>query len=100
MNEQVFQSAEQLSAQLCQKAFSAVELFEAHAATIEAHEPQVNAFVHLDLEAGRKRAQEADAAFERGEVWGPLHGLPISIKDTNEVAGMPWLKKLLKSERD
>lgn len=89
MNEQVFQSAEQLSAQLCQKAFSAVELFEAHAATIEAHEPQVNAFVHLDLEAGRKRAQEADAALKRGEVWGPLHGLPISIKDTNEVAGMP-----------
>src|SRR5690606_37586313 len=51
--------------------------------------PALNAIVATDIEAARERARAADAALAAGESWGPLHGVPITIKDTFEVAGMP-----------
>ncbi len=42
-----------------------------------------------DFYSARKRAQEADAALAKGDVWGPLHGLPMTIKDNIPVVGMP-----------
>lgn len=53
------------------------------------HNPDLNAVVALDLDAARQRADAADQARSRGERWGALHGLPLTIKDTFEVAGMP-----------
>jgi amidase len=46
-------------------------------------------WVATDFEAARQRADAADQALRRGEFWGPLHGLPITVKDTYEVPGMP-----------
>lgn len=65
------------------------ELLEAYVARIEAVNPKLNAVVATDLEAARKRADEADQARKRGESWGPLHGLPMTLKDTWEMPGMP-----------
>src|SRR5512146_3284900 len=55
---------------------------------IAKHNPALNAIVTLGEESARQRAREADEALARGEVWGPLHGLPITIKDVFEVAGL------------
>ncbi len=45
--------------------------------------------VATDLEGASRRARQADAARARGESWGPLHGLPLTLKDSWEVVGMP-----------
>ena len=55
---------------------------------IERHNPALNAVVILDTEAARERAGAADAATRRGEHWGPLHGVPFTLKDTHSTAGM------------
>ena len=55
---------------------------------IDAVDASVNAVIHrFDLRA-RERAREADEARERGESWGPLHGLPITIKESMATAGL------------
>ncbi len=51
--------------------------------------PKINAIVATDLENARARAKAADEALDKGDNWGPLHGLPITIKDSIEVVGMP-----------
>ena len=69
---------------------SAAELVEAHAARIEARNPDVNAIVVLRLDEARVEARAADAALARGEPAGPLHGVPFTAKEVIEVEGLPW----------
>jgi amidase len=57
---------------------------------VERYNPRLNAIVHLKADEARRRADEADAAFGRGQVWGPLHGLPMTIKELFEVEGFRW----------
>ncbi|HXJ34419.1 MAG TPA: amidase [Candidatus Eisenbacteria bacterium] len=64
------------------------ELLDHYLGRIERMNPGLNAVVTLDVERARRRADEADAALARGETWGPLHGVPMTIKDTYETAGM------------
>jgi len=71
-----------------QKKISPVALVEAHLARIEKLNPKINAFVHVDAERARAKAREAEAAVMRGDVLGRLHGVPISIKSSIDVAGM------------
>lgn len=80
--------AVELAAAIRRREISSVELLDACAARIERLDGPLNAVVTLDLERARARAQEADAALARGEDWGPLHGLPITVKDTLETAGL------------
>jgi amidase len=67
---------------------SAAELLELHAQRIARYNPQVNAIVIPNEEQARQRAAEADAAYARGETLGSLQGLPLTIKDCVEVAGL------------
>lgn len=71
-----------------QKRLSATELLESCLARIEALNPAVNAVVAIDLTA-HAAAREADAAVQRGDALGPLHGLPVGIKDLEDAAGLP-----------
>jgi Asp-tRNA(Asn)/Glu-tRNA(Gln) amidotransferase A subunit family amidase len=64
------------------------ELLESCIARIEAVDPAVNAMVARDFAGARRTAKEADAAVLRGDVLGPLHGLPIGVKDLQETAGL------------
>src|SRR5690606_36395097 len=50
--------------------------------------PALNAVVQLAAEAALARAREADAALARGESWGALHGVPMTIKDSFDTAGL------------
>jgi amidase len=64
------------------------ELLEHLLARVERLNPKLNAAITLDADRARQRADEADRALARGEARGPLHGLPMTIKDTFETAGM------------
>jgi amidase len=68
---------------------SAAELLEEHIARSGVVNPAINAVVRTGLDAARLRAQELDRLLAAGIPAGPLHGLPITIKDTFDVEGMP-----------
>jgi amidase len=67
---------------------SPVEILDAHLDAIERRNPALNAIVTLDAEAARDTAKTAEAQIQAGEPTGPLHGLPIVIKDVTPTAGM------------
>ena len=70
------------------KAVSPVEVLEAHLSEIARLNPTLNAIVTLAEDQARAAAQEAEQAVLRGEPLGPLHGLPLVIKDITETAGI------------
>jgi Asp-tRNA(Asn)/Glu-tRNA(Gln) amidotransferase A subunit family amidase len=82
------QSAVELMRLLKSRALSPVELLDACLARIEAVNPAVNAVVTLDEQGARSAAKSAEAAVMRGEDLGPLHGLPVLIKDTQDTKGL------------
>jgi Asp-tRNA(Asn)/Glu-tRNA(Gln) amidotransferase A subunit family amidase len=66
-----------------------VEVFEAVARRIEAVNPLVNAYCTLDLDRARKAAGDAKEALTRNGPVGPLHGVPVAVKDDLAVHGIP-----------
>src|SRR5213082_733013 len=84
----VFSSTTQLAAAIRAGHIAATEVLEAHLAQIATHNLTLNAVVTLDAERAYERAREADAALARGQVWGPLHGVPFTLKDALATAGM------------
>ena len=70
------------------RALSPVELLDACLARIAAFNPAINAVVTLDEEGARRAAKAAETALLKGEDLGPLHGLPVLIKDTQDTAGL------------
>src|SRR5215831_379935 len=81
-------SATELRRQLANREVSSVELVEACLSRIAAINPAVNAVVTLDEEGARTAAGLAELAFSRGEVRGPLQGIPVLIKDTQDTGGL------------
>ena len=84
----VYSSALELSAAIRARRVSALDVVDAHLDQIEAHNTALNAVVTLDAFAARERARAADDALARGELWGPLHGVPFTLKDAHATAGM------------
>ncbi len=81
-------SAGELAEAIRSTRLSSVEVVEAHLARIAAVNPKLNAVVQLTADAARKEAAAADAARAGGTLKGPLHGVPVTIKDTLETAGV------------
>src|SRR5436305_4258418 len=81
-------SASELAEAIRSKKLSSKAIVEAHLDRIAAVNPKLNAVVQLTAESARKEADEADAALARREIKGPLHGVPITIKDTLETTGV------------
>jgi len=82
--------ATELAARLRAGELSAVDAVEAYLARIERHDPAIGAYVCVLADEARSRAREADAARAAGELLGPLHGLPVAIKDLAHLkAGVP-----------
>src|SRR5215210_3060056 len=88
MDDLAFASATELAARIRRRKVSATELLDAYLDRIARYNPSLNAIVTLDEERARKRAREADTALARDERWGPLHGVPMTLKDGHSVAGM------------
>ncbi|UCE55786.1 MAG: amidase [Desulfobacterales bacterium] len=84
-----FRSAKQLASLIRRKKVGCLELLDLYLQRIERYNSEINAVIFMDVEAARKRAKAADQALAKGEVWGPLHGLPMSVKDSFDVVGMP-----------
>jgi amidase len=80
--------ARALARRLRRRELSAVEALQAHLERIGKHNPALNAVVSLDAERALQRAAAADAALARGEPVGPLHGVPMTLKDGHDVAGL------------
>ena len=83
-----YQSATEMLESLRSGAMTSVALTEALIARINSHNPKINALITLAADAALKQVAEADAKRQRGESLGPLHGLPMTLKDTWEVAGL------------
>ena len=67
---------------------SSSEVLEAHLARIDEVNGDLNAVVQLCAERAREEAAAADAAIARGDELGPLHGVPITLKDSHDTAGV------------
>jgi amidase len=83
---EIFVPAYRLAMALQRGEVSSSEVVESHLAHIERHNPRLSAVVTLDEEGARARA--ADAALEGREVWGPLHGVPVTLEDGHPTSGM------------
>ncbi|MEO1190639.1 MAG: amidase [Pseudomonadota bacterium] len=89
MTDIALKSATELAAAIKAKEIGCLELLEACLARVERFNPSLNAVIWQDPEQARARAREADAALARGEDWGPLMGLPTTIKESYDFVGSP-----------
>src|SRR4029077_9432731 len=81
-------SAAELASVIRSKELSSRAIVEAHLEQIAKVNPKLNAIVQLTADSARREAEQADAALARGEIRGPLHGVPVTIKDTLETNGV------------
>jgi amidase len=84
-----FCSAAELARRIRRKEIGCEELLDLYLGRIERHNGALNAVVAMDVAGARRRARAADAALRKDEHWGPLHGVPITVKDSFDVAGLP-----------
>ena len=89
MTEPAFATAGQLAARIRDKQVSSLELTDYFIDRIERLDGALNAVVVRDFERAREAAREADASLARGDVAGPLHGVPMTIKESYNIAGLP-----------
>ena len=83
-----FMPATELARQFASKTLSPVEVMETHLRRVEQVNPKLNAIVVLCPDEAMDRAREAEKALMRGESWGPLHGVPFTIKDCIDNKGV------------
>lgn len=89
MTEVHFQSASELTGQILSKNISSLELTDLFISRIESLDEQFNAVVVRDFERARDSARMADQRLAKNEIVGPLHGLPMTIKESFDIAGLP-----------
>lgn len=91
MDDLCFMPATEATRLIREKKLSPVELMAAVLARIEALEPKVNAFAALAADAAMADAKRAEDAVNKanGDL-GPLHGIPVTIKDLASVKGLPF----------
>src|ERR1700738_560427 len=78
----------EIAKQFRKRALSAVELTTDCLARIERLNPKLNAFISVTAESALGAARQAEAEIRRGEWRGPLHGIPLALKDLIDTAGV------------
>jgi Asp-tRNA(Asn)/Glu-tRNA(Gln) amidotransferase A subunit family amidase len=91
-DEIAWMPATEMAAAVREKRLSPVEIATAFLERIEAINPAINAYCLITPEMALKQAKEAEAAVSKGAELGPLHGVPVSIKDLFDVPGLPTTK--------
>jgi len=88
VSELAYITATELAKKIRQREISSRETVDYFLARIAALDPRINSVITIDAERARTEADAADAALARGEVHGPLHGVPMTIKDSFQTAGI------------
>ena len=89
MTELHFKSALGIAQDIREKRISAVEALDHFLARMALHNPTLNAIIQTDLETARADATAADAALAKGDIMGPLHGVPMTLKESYNIKGLP-----------
>lgn len=84
-----FYSARKLASLIRRRKIGCVELLDLYLARVSKFNRRVNAIVVHDHKRARLRAKQADRAAAKGDWWGPLHGLPMTVKESFDIAGLP-----------
>ncbi|MBI3710672.1 MAG: amidase, partial [Proteobacteria bacterium] len=84
-----FRTAKQLAAAVKARKIGCLELLDLYLQRVEKYNPALNAIIATDIPGARKRAKAADAALAKRKKVGPLHGVPMTIKESYNVVGMP-----------
>lgn len=84
-----FADATELAALVAAREMSPLEIMQSHLDRIQAVNPRLNAIVMLDAERAMESARRAEQAVMRGDALGPLHGVPFTVKDSLDTAGVP-----------
>src|SRR5690349_737312 len=85
----LYTSAVKAAALIRSKRLSPVEYLDAVLKAVDKAQPRLNCFRVVMAEEARQEAKAAEDAVMRGEPLGPLHGVPVSIKDLVDVKGVP-----------
>jgi amidase len=83
-----YSSTRALATAIRRRELSSEEVVRASLDRVAAVNGELNAVVQIGADQAIARSREADAASARGETWGPLHGVPMTIKDSFDTAGM------------
>src|SRR5215468_10506605 len=89
MDQLHYKSATQLAGLIRRKKIGCLELLDHFLARIERYNPKLNAIIWLNKEKARKYAKASDGALKKGKRYGALHGVPMTIKESYQVAGSP-----------
>ncbi|MBM3546665.1 MAG: amidase [Alphaproteobacteria bacterium] len=87
MADLAFEPAHVLARKLRRREVSSEELMRLYLDRVARHNPMINAIVVMDGDKALAEARETDRELARGEVRGPLHGLPMTVKESYDVAG-------------
>src|SRR6266404_826839 len=82
-------SASELAQRIARRQLSSVEVVDAHLARIDEVNPALNALVRVLADEARAGAALADKKLAAGEAVGPLHGVPFTVKENIDMAGLP-----------
>lgn len=89
MTDLAFAPARKLASMVRSKKIGCAELLDHYLARVDKYNPALNAIVVTDIPGAKKRARAADRALAKGDVWGPFHGVPMTVKEAFDVAGLP-----------
>ena len=89
MTDPAWLPATRLASLIRRRKLGCLELLDHYLDRVERFNPALNAIIATDVPRARRRAREADRTLDRGERWGPLHGVPMTVKDSFDVAGLP-----------
>ncbi len=88
-DEIAFAPAKKLASLIRRRKIGCLELLDLYLARVARYNRKVNAIVVLDTKRARERARKADRAAAKKDWWGPLHGVPMTVKEAFDVEGLP-----------
>ena len=89
MSDIAFSSAKRLAKLIQQRKVGCLEILDHYLERVDRFNPDLNAVIGTKVQKAREQARSADQALSRNERWGPLHGVPMTVKDSFDVKGLP-----------